>query len=161
MSNQLKKYGEWFRANKDTSNLDAKIKDLQKKHEEEKFDLQKREENLKKMAFERRYLQKRGAANEEEESEEDIETPLAKDKNIDSTNYKADLTRYKVSGMLFDELQELVHKFKNSVLSPEDMRAMVKSQIRSLNTRYHDQYGPTFLAQKLDSFVTENFGYIF
>ena len=60
LANQLKKYGDWYRANQDSTALDLRIKELSEKRDEYRIQLAKREDEIKKrLDKEKIFLDKR------------------------------------------------------------------------------------------------------
>lgn len=161
LANQLKKYGEWFRANQDSTALDLRIKDLIVKREEQKKLLLKREEEVKKrLDKEKIFLDKRDM--DDLDSQGSIEEELMKGLAIvkpERIVLKNDMSNFKASQLLFDDLQEIFTKLKFGNSSHEELRPALKSQLMALTAKFQDQFESEFLEQKFEEFASSYFGY--
>lgn len=161
LTNQLKKYGEWFRANQDPTALNLKIKELQKKREDDRAQLIKREEEIKKkFDKEKKFLDKRDP--EEMDSidsmEDQIHDSIAVVKQ-ERVILKNDPFSFRASQLLFDDLHDLLCRLKYGAQTGEDIRTTLKSQLMSLSAKYQDQFDSHFLNQKCEEFASSYFGY--
>lgn len=161
LANQIKKYGEWFRANQDNTALNLRIKDLISKREESKKLLLKREEEVKKrLDKEKTFLDKRDI--DELDSQGSIEEELMKGMAVvkhERVILKNDMSNFKASQLLFDDLQEVFNRLKYGTVSYEELRPALKSQLMALTAKFQDQFESDFLEQKFEEFAYSYFGY--
>lgn len=164
LSNQLKKYGEWFRANQDPTALNLRIKELQKKREDDMNQLVKREEEIKKrFDKEKKFLDKREPRDPEEmDSNDSIESNVHDSIAVvkpERVVIKNDPHSFRASQMLFDDLHDLLCRLKYGTSTGDDIRTSLKSQLMSLTAKYHDQFDSHFLNHKFEEFASSYFGY--
>lgn len=161
LTNQLKKYGEWFRANQDPTALNLKIKELEKKRENDRDQLIKREEEVKKkLDKEKTFLDKRDP--EEMDSIDSIEGQVHESVAVlkpEKLVLKNDPFSFQASQMLFDDMHELLCRLKYNNHTGEDVRISLKSQLLTLSAKYQDQFDSAFLTQKFEEFSSNYFGY--
>ena len=159
LRNQLKRYGEWFRANQDPATLDGKIRELQARHEADKMNMIRREEEVKrKVEKDKRFLDKRGLESLEMSDEEQAGSSLVK---VEKVGPRDGLNKVRLASMLFDDLQELVAKMKDEVNCKDEIRLVLKKQLRVLSLKYQEYYESEFLAEKFEDWVADHFGYSF
>jgi hypothetical protein len=162
MTNQLKKYGEWFRANQDSNSLDLKIRDLIKKHEEDKNLLVKREEELKKMIEkDKKFLEKRDFSELDTMNEMNENTETLTMVKSEKAVFKNDIHKFKASSSLFDDLCDLASRVRNLPAASDDAKNILKSQLRVLSSKYEEIFEPQFLTQRFEEFALSNFGFSF
>lgn len=161
LGNQLKKYGEWFRANQDPASLNLRIKELQKKREDDRSQLIKREEEIKKkFDKEKKFLEKRDP--EEMDSIDSMEIHAIESiaaVKPEKVILKNDPFSFRASQLLFDDLHELLCRLKYGTHQGDDLRITVKSQLMTLSAKYQDQFDSQFLNQKFEEFASSYFGY--
>ena len=160
LRNQLKKYGEWFRANQDPTALDLKIKELQEKHEQDKKQMQRREEEVKKkIEKDRRFLAKRDLRDGDFTEDEDaVGTPLVKAEKV---CVKDDPNKLRVSALFFDDLYELLCRLREENYHADELKALLKAQTRVFGLKYQDYFDADFLQKRCDEFISHQFGYAF
>lgn len=162
LANQLKKYGDWYRANQSSTALDLRIKELSEKREEYRILLQKREEEIKKkLDKEKTFLDKRDP--DELDSQGSIENEMMEGMSIikpERLSLKNDSSNFMASQMLFDDLTDILNRLKYSPTSSDELRAALKSQLMALTAKYQDQFDYDWLQAKFDDFANCYFGYV-
>lgn len=161
LTNQLKKYGEWFRANQDPTALNLRVKELQVKRENDRDQLIKREQEIKKkFDKEKKFLDKRDP--EDMDSIDSMEGQVHESIAVlkpEKLVLKNDHFSFQASEMLFDDLYELMCRLKYNTHTGEDLKITLKSQLMTLSAKYQDQFDSHFLTQKFEEFSSSYFGY--
>lgn len=161
LANQLKKYGDWYRANQDSTALDLRIKELSEKREEYRIQLAKREDEIKKrLDKEKIFLDKRDP--DELDSQDSIDNEMMEGMAVvkpEKLSLKSDQSNFTASQMLFDDLNDILARLKYSPVSVDELRPALKSQLMALTTKYQDHFESEFLEDKFEDFASSNFGY--
>ena len=174
LTNQLKKYGEWFRQHRTTEQLDEKIAQMIEKRPEELKMLKKREEEIKKKAFQ----------SGEPSSADQIKAMTRKQSEEDRMNYlhglstiqaeesqdldsvaplPAALGQFKGSQLFFDDLMELSSKlrdFQTTMIGGEEQtsKSIANKHLKMLVHKYRELFESIFVAKRFEAFLEEQFG---